>query len=219
MSSVITKSGSIETLVVGPIVDVTGAALTGLANITVAVFRKSDKRFLDWGTMGFTQTPQTEYQAMAQVDPVRAPGVYYLDINTALFVGATTQDTYFVYVSQQGGTNAANALQMGEFRVGQIVDAVEANLDAKVSLVPHGVWATDVSGYGTLAQTHLAGGALYAVKVVAFNRMVETPGNPGQIVVYRDDGATPYATMTLRDGSANSVITVPGEPAQRGAAS
>lgn len=153
MSSVITKTNAVETVVVGPIVDSTGAALTGLTNIKAAVIRASDKHFLDWSNHTFTATPVTEYQTLTELDSTRAPGVYYLDIDTSLFVSPVAKDKYFVYVSQQGASNAVNALQMGEFRVGTIVDAVEANLNAPVALF------AGTASAGSSASITLAGGS------------------------------------------------------------
>ena len=132
MSSVITQTGATETVVAGPIVDSNGNPLTGLTSIKVAVFRASDLTFLDWSTMGFTATPVTLYQALTELDSVRVPGVYYLKINTSSFTGTSTNDRYFASVSQQGASTAVNALQMGEFRIGTIVDKVETNLDTNV---------------------------------------------------------------------------------------
>lgn len=133
--AVITKTGSVEVVVAGPIVDTTSSAapLTGLTTIKAAVFRASDRKFLDWSTLAFTTTPVTEYQALTELDAVRTPGIYYLAIDTSTFVGANAKDKYFAYISQQGASTAANALQLGEFRIGEIVDAVEAYLDALIS--------------------------------------------------------------------------------------
>ena len=153
MSSVITKTNSVETVVVGPIVDVNSSPLTGLTSIKAALFRKSDKKFIDWSTLGFTTTPTTEYHVLTELDAARAPGVYYIDVDTSTFVGASAQDRYFVYISQQGASNAVNALQMGELRVGTIVDAVEGNLNSPVALF------TGTASAGSSSSVTLAGGS------------------------------------------------------------
>ena len=134
MSSVIAQTGATETVMVGPIVDVNGNPLTGLTSIKAAIIRASDRHFLDWSTLGFTATPTTEYQALTELDSARAPGVYYLSVNTSTFVGTNAADRYFVYISQQGASSAVNALQMGELRVGTVVDKVEANLNGHVAM-------------------------------------------------------------------------------------
>ena len=49
------------------------------------------------------------------------------------------------------------------------------------------------------------------------NRMEETPGNPGQITLYDDDGTTPLLRWPLRDVSGGAVTATAGTPARRGA--
>lgn len=86
------------------------------------------------------------------------------------------------------------------------------------SAVASAVWGSTITSYGTYAQIGTAAGVLYGLKMVTFNRAVETAGNPGSLAVYADDGTTVYATMALRDGSGGAVTAGTGEPAQRGAA-
>ena len=153
MSSVITKTGAIEVIFVGPIVNTSSVALTGLTTIKTAVVRASDRKFLDWSTLAFTTTPVTPYFALTELDATNAPGVYYVAIDTSTFVGATAKDKYFAYVSQQGASTAANALQLGEFRIGEIVDNVENNL---------AISATNFTGTASAGATStitLAGGS------------------------------------------------------------
>ncbi len=80
------------------------------------------------------------------------------------------------------------------------------------------VWATDISAYGTYAQIALAGGALYGLKIGAFNKMAETAGNPGTLTIYRDNGITTYVTYALRDSAGAATTATSGAPAQRAAA-
>lgn len=77
------------------------------------------------------------------------------------------------------------------------------------------VWATVISANETLGQ---AGGALYALKQVALNVLVETDGNPGSVVIMKDDGVTARFTYAIRDKDAGAVTAETGEPARRGAA-
>lgn len=80
------------------------------------------------------------------------------------------------------------------------------------------VWATDISDYGTYAQIALAGGALYGLKIGAFNKMTEAAGNPGTLTIYRDNGSTTYVTYALRDSAGSATTATSGAPAQRAAA-
>lgn len=48
------------------------------------------------------------------------------------------------------------------------------------------------------------------------NRLEEASGNPGQIVLYDDDGTTPLLTWPLRDEFGQAVQPQAGSPAQRG---
>jgi hypothetical protein len=50
------------------------------------------------------------------------------------------------------------------------------------------------------------------------NRMEEYPGNPGQLILFDDDGTTPLKTWRLRDVTGGSVNATVGAPARRSAA-
>jgi hypothetical protein len=215
-SSVITQTGAVESVFVGPIVGTSGTPLVGLTDISLSIFRASDKKFLDWSTMAFSATPTTLYQAMTELDSTQAPGIYYLDINTSSFVGTNADDHYMVAISQQGPGSAKNALQMGEFRIGTIVDKVEANLTASVASVPAALLATSTSG---ITGRTTVGGALVYLRKLASNKLVETDGDPGTLVLYDDDGVTVLETYQLLDVTGSAVVTPAGQPAQRSAAS
>ena len=47
------------------------------------------------------------------------------------------------------------------------------------------------------------------------NKMIETPGLPGSLVLYDDDDTTPLLSQELRDFAAGATIGVQGSPAQR----
>lgn len=50
------------------------------------------------------------------------------------------------------------------------------------------------------------------------NRLEETPGFPGTLILYDDDGTTPLLTWTLRDAGGGPVVGTVGSPARRSAA-
>lgn len=49
------------------------------------------------------------------------------------------------------------------------------------------------------------------------NRMEETPGNPGQLTLFDDDGLTILARWELRDAAGGGVVAMSGTPARRSA--
>lgn len=49
------------------------------------------------------------------------------------------------------------------------------------------------------------------------NRMEETPGNPGHLTLYDDDGLTPLARWELRDATGGQVLSTVGNPSRRSA--
>lgn len=53
---------------------------------------------------------------------------------------------------------------------------------------------------------------------LAFNRLEETPGNPGTLILYADDATTPLKTWSTRDYLGGATVGEPGAPARRSAA-
>lgn len=51
------------------------------------------------------------------------------------------------------------------------------------------------------------------------NKLIETAGTPGQLVLYDDDGVTPLKTWQLRDGTGAGTQLAVGAPARRSASS
>lgn len=49
------------------------------------------------------------------------------------------------------------------------------------------------------------------------NRMEETPGNPGQLVLFDDDGISILARWEIRDAAGNGIVSTVGTPARRSA--
>jgi hypothetical protein len=50
------------------------------------------------------------------------------------------------------------------------------------------------------------------------NRLESASGNPGTLILYDDDGSTPFKTWELRDETGGAVLPAVGSPARRGAA-
>lgn len=59
---------------------------------------------------------------------------------------------------------------------------------------------------------------LALLRKMVTNKLLETAGNPGQLVLYDDDGVTPLKTWQLRDGTGGGTQLAVGAPARRSAA-
>ncbi len=154
MSHVIVKTGAAETVVSLPVVDSAGAVLTGLTTLYATLFRASDGYFYDWTAHTWSAAPSVPYSAaLTEVNSTWAPGVYKLAINTALFSSPVTNDRYFVTILQVGASTAKNTPMVGELRVGEIVDKVEANLNTKLASF------AGTASAGTTSTITLAGGS------------------------------------------------------------
>jgi hypothetical protein len=98
------------------------------------------------------------------------------------------------------------------------VTAIQSGLATAsgVSAVPAAVWNVAQSGYGSDATTF--GWAIRTLRMMATNRIQETPGAPGTLVVYADNGTIPFLTYNITDFNGNIVIGMVGAPARRAAA-
>lgn len=59
---------------------------------------------------------------------------------------------------------------------------------------------------------------LTLLRRLAFNRLEETPGNPGSLILYADDATTPLKTWSTRDYTGGATVGELGAPARRSAA-
>jgi hypothetical protein len=59
---------------------------------------------------------------------------------------------------------------------------------------------------------------LTLLRKMVTNRLIETAGNPGHLVLYDDDGVTPLKTWQLRDGTGGGTQLAIGAPARRSSA-
>jgi hypothetical protein len=56
------------------------------------------------------------------------------------------------------------------------------------------------------------------LRKMSTNRMEQTSGTPGQLVLFDDDGTTPYRTWAIRDEFGGGIAPQVNVPARRGAA-
>lgn len=131
----IVKTGSTWMLRTAPILDSTGARLTGLTDIKFSVSRYTSGawQWLDFADMTFKASPGTLQATMTEVDATKAAGVYAYALDTSTITNATLGDQLFVDIQQTTLTNAINANQAGGGVYGYVVDKVEANLTVATS--------------------------------------------------------------------------------------
>lgn len=130
LASVRIKKGEKEPIVV-LIVDKDGNELTGLTNIKIKIRRASDGFYLDWSDNTFKASPTQLLEALSEISATFSPGEYHLStvthvdgFDTSTITQVLDEESYFFTSVQDGGSNAANALQIGEIKVGGFVDAI-----------------------------------------------------------------------------------------------
>jgi hypothetical protein len=199
--SVQIATGAVEVIRTSPIVDVNGNPLTGLTNIKLAVVRDSDSKPLDFSNNTFTAGPAMLYAVMSELDAARFPGVYSYSLNTGGFVNPNPNDKYKVYISQQGATNAANALQTGELRV-MVVDAVNSTNAAVPTLATSAGLTSAVAPLATSAALSSVQADTTAIKGANF-----TPGQDDLHSLHGTVLALPAGVWaTAEGGSAGTAL-------------
>lgn len=166
--------------------------LTG-QTVTVAIRRCSDGYYLDWNDGTYKASGWTTKQgSLTEIG------------------GGTYQRAWSV------GALSAGAQYVAEFTCsGVTAQAVPIKIVASVSNVPGAVWDETASSHVTAGSL---GELLSKLRKIHTNRVVETAGNPGTVVVYDDDGTTPYLTYQVTDSSGGAVTAQTGAPARRTAA-
>lgn len=126
------QSGDIEPIVV-LVFDSSGEPLTGLTDVNLQVFRRSDGYYYDWfdDTFKTSVAVVTLTVALQEISAVYSPGQYKLNttghvdgFNTSTIVNPNANDVYFFTAEQQTGTNAANLPQVGQLRTGGALDDI-----------------------------------------------------------------------------------------------
>jgi len=108
--------------------------LAGKTDILVSIRRWSDGYFLDWNDDTFKASGWTTRQvAMTEVSATNAPGEYYRALDTSAITNQTADDTYEIRVDQSPGTDAKNLPQVGEIKVGQFVDELDAAVSSRAA--------------------------------------------------------------------------------------
>jgi len=133
MSSVRIQTGATERIE-ALVLDGSLTPLTSKTDILVSVRRWSDGFFLDWNDDTFKSSGwTTRQQAMTEVSAANAPGEYQYDFDTSAITNPAADDTYEVRVDQSPGTDAKNLPQVGEIKVGQFVDDIDAAVSSRAA--------------------------------------------------------------------------------------
>jgi hypothetical protein len=106
--------------------------LTGLTDILISIRRISDGFWYDFADDTFKNFGWTTRQlAMTETDSSNDPGVYHYDFDTSAIAYAVADDTYQIRVDQSPGTSAKNVPQVGELKVGDFIDHIDADISSR----------------------------------------------------------------------------------------
>lgn len=198
-----------------------GTPVTG-GSPTMRVSRYSDSytTVLDWSTGAFVAPASAvlPYVALAQVSATYNAGLYFREFDLTSIVGAVAPDIYRIAFYEDATLDLP--IDTGEIRVGTVdtIDDTAADVTTILGYTPAATaaatWATVITGNETLGQ---AGGALNVLRGALLNPLIEAEGDPGTLILKKNDGVTTWVTWTLLDQDGNAVVGSPGEPARRSA--
>ena len=110
------------------------APLTGLTDLVISIQRVSDGFWFDFADLTFKSVGwTTRQQAMTEISSTLAPGQYRTDFVTSTITNAAANDAYLVTVTQTPGTTVKNIPQVGELKVGQWVDNLDATITSRAT--------------------------------------------------------------------------------------
>lgn len=102
--------------------DSTGSPLTGLTNVKLEIYRKSDGKYFDFNDSTFKSSGWTTRQGvMTELSATNSPGVYYYDFDTTDHTSQFVEETFLMTVTS---ATAANDPTYGELKVGGYVDQI-----------------------------------------------------------------------------------------------
>lgn len=157
---------------------------------TVAVRRLSDGWYLDWDDASFKSSGWTTKN------------------------GSLTDKTAGRYERNLALTSSAGTVLVIEYACAdsgyEVSETDTIQVVAALVDLPASVWANSD------ATTLVSRVAL--LNKVARNRLVQTAGDPGTLVLYDDDATTPLLTWSLTSGTGGAVTAPTGAPLRRGAA-
>ncbi len=126
------QSGDVEPILVLAL-DELREPVVGKTDVKLRIYRKHDDWFLDWSDNQFKPAASVtiiEIQ-MEEVNGVYNPGEYRLNygahikgFNPASISNAENEDIYFFVADQSSGVDISNMPQIGQIRVGGVIDSV-----------------------------------------------------------------------------------------------
>lgn len=84
-----------------------------------------------------------------------------------------------------------------------------------VAQIADAVWDESASSHSTAGSMGAKANLIELLRKVATNRVEESPGNPGKLIVYDDDGTTKILEFNLLDNSDGAIVPTVGTPAKR----
>jgi len=146
-------------------------------------------------------------------------GVVGLSPTVALRKGDTT-DTYLDWADDTFKTTGWTLKNAPLTEVGG--GHYQKQLDLSVLTLSYGQvlvaeYVVTDAGYESVAQDTYYVEDIPIIRKSIINRLEEFPGNPGQLILYDDDGVTPIKSWQLRDAAGGPTLAVTGAPSKRSA--
>jgi len=99
-----------------------GVPVTGLADVLLEIYRKSDGKYFDFSSSTFKSSSWTTRQgAMTELSASLSPGVYYYDFATTAHTSQFVEESFLMTVTS---ATASNDPLYGEVKVGGYVDQI-----------------------------------------------------------------------------------------------
>lgn len=121
METVRVKYGTTERIFAA-VSDSAGTPVTGLTDVLLEIYRKSDGKYFDFNDTTFKSSGWTTRQGvMTELSASYSPGVYYYDFDTTDHSSAYVEESYLITTTS---ATAANDPLYGELKVGGYVDQI-----------------------------------------------------------------------------------------------
>jgi hypothetical protein len=178
--------------------------------------------------MSTIQTDNTETALPLEltINVVPGGGLTGLTPTVALRLTATGTPSYLDFATNTFKTSGwttkyqtMSEIERGHYQYLANISALGLAVGTKLSAEYHFDSGTGLTGDGQdIVVINNTAAQVTFLRKVAKNRLEETSGNPGTLVLYDDDGATPLETWSLRDETGGAVNPATGTPAKRSAA-
>jgi len=186
METVRVKHGTTERIF-ATVSNSSGVPVTGLTDVLLEIYRKSDGKYFDFNDSAFKASGwTTQAGVMTEMDATYSPGVYYYDFDTTNHSSQFVEETYFMTVNSATG---ANDPLYGELKVGGFVDQIgmvggvmsygkgKGMTDAQIKKMAELVWQVVLKNEKTAEATLLSKSEFNAVtdKVLVDFPKIEFP--------------------------------------------